>query len=270
MASAVFQTDDIHSVSTERIDEMMIAYPYFSVLPFLKSIKLQEFDRDASQKNSEKAVLFFQNPIWFEFQLNRTTIDIPTSVKATEPPTIDLISEEAALPAAVEVVRAISEDTTPEPIAAAIAQEELSEPFLEIVMPQPIESAPGKDSDLLFEPLHMVDYFASQGIRVPSTLGGGDHLSIKLKSFTEWLKSMKKINPSAAEPTMVKREEQQIQAIAEESNIQQEVFTETLADVYLKQGLVSRAIEIFEKLSLLDPTKSSYFANRIKEINENI
>jgi hypothetical protein len=44
--------------------------------------------------------------------------------------------------------------------------------------------------------------------------------------------------------------------------------TETLARIYINQGYYSRAIEIYEKLSLKFPEKSSYFASQIQKVKE--
>jgi len=57
--------------------------------------------------------------------------------------------------------------------------------------------------------------------------------------------------------------------LSEQSNqIGEELITETLVSVYLKQGLYHEALKSYEKLSLKFPEKNSYFATQIEKIKK--
>lgn len=124
---------------------------------------------------------------------------------------------------------------------------------------------PAEKEPLNFEPFHTIDYFASQGIQFKLEDQPTDKFGQQLKSFTEWIKVMKKLPLAEIGKTVDPREEKKVQQLASYSLNQDEVVTEAMADIWIKQGNLSKAREIIGKLSLLDPSKSAYFAAKLNE-----
>jgi hypothetical protein len=121
-----------------------------------------------------------------------------------------------------------------------------------------------KETDLVFEPLHTTDYFASQGIRLSEQQTGNDRLGKQLKSFTEWLKTMKKVKPEVLADQS--ESDPAVDQLAEISNKKIEVITEAMAALYIQQGNKALAIDIYTKLSLQNPAKKPYFAEKINHL----
>jgi hypothetical protein len=136
---------------------------------------------------------------------------------------------------------------------------------LNAIAAEPVAEEKQKEEAPLFEPLFASDYFASQGIKLSEEQQPTDRMGKQLKSFTEWLKTMKKVHdpkqPSAEAPVDLT-----VQKLAEKSNKEEEVLTEAMAEVFLQQGKTNKAKEIYEKLSLLNPSKSAYFAAKLEQI----
>ncbi len=129
------------------------------------------------------------------------------------------------------------------------------------------EQLKNAELEIAVEPYHTIDYFDSQGIKVNLNEGKQDKLSHQLRCFTDWLKHMKAIGPEdALEAIKDPQLEATIQGIAEGSNASREIVTETMADVLVKQGKVDKAIQLYIKLSFLNPDKSPYFASKIQEL----
>lgn len=116
----------------------------------------------------------------------------------------------------------------------------------------------------IFESYHTIDYFASQGIKLLQE-ELKDKLGKQLKSFTDWLRSMKRVGPVES-TSLDEITNQSIQRIAEHSVEEKEVLTEAMAEVWAKQGNAAKAIRVYEKLSLLNPAKRPYFAGRIEQL----
>jgi hypothetical protein len=116
------------------------------------------------------------------------------------------------------------------------------------------------------EPMHTVDYFASQGIKIDLSTIPQDKLTTQLRRFTDWLKYMKKDNPNPIDLGTHQDLEEAVEIIANTSNEQKEIVTETMAEVLQKQGQNDKAIQLYIKLSFLNPEKSAYFAAKIQHL----
>jgi len=171
----------------------------------------------------------------------------------------------------------LDEAAKPAPESEPIVDEEppfvLDEPEAVVIAPETaaspaIPTLPGQtvDAGLVFEPYHTVDYFASQGIKL-SLDDPKDKLGKQLKSFTEWLKGMRRLPQKDREVIPDRVAEEAVQNIAAHSIEGKEVMTETMADVLAMQGMRERARAVYEKLSLLNPEKRAYFAAKIEQLN---
>lgn len=165
---------------------------------------------------------------------------------------------------------------------------------------QPIFTMP-KVQEHIFEPTQSQDYFLQQGIKIGREVPGNiDELKVHheekskdkalmvVMSFTEWLlhyknTSEKKTSEIEDQKAMRNRwQKEKLAAAMEEENdeIPENVFemavnsiakeeglaSESLADIYMKQGKYDQAIEMYKKLSLRNPQKNTYFARKIEEI----
>ena len=121
-------------------------------------------------------------------------------------------------------------------------------------------------NEFTFEPYHTIDYFASQGIKLQQSDLSKDKFGKQLKSFTDWLRSMKRLPQAPLETNIDEATQQSIQRIAEHSFEEKDIVTETMAEVWIKQGNKEKAIDTLHKLSLLNPSKSHYFAAKIEQL----
>jgi len=138
-------------------------------------------------------------------------------------------------------------------------------------LPSPIQhpqlqTSASSSAPLAFEPYHTVDYFASQGIKLSQEEIPKDKLGKQLKSFTEWLRTMKRLPATQINKTADTGSEMKVQHMAEDSIHESDVWTEAMAEVWIKQGNRQKAIEVYNKLVLLNPSKRAYFATKIENL----
>ena len=281
------------------------AHPYFSVAQFYL---LLQTDKESSNysKQAAKTSLLFNNPFWLQFQLGdtlpeNTNEDIASLSNITISEKIELVNaipieQKNDFPEIIQVEKQEAE-ITPEielndtdQSLEIINKPEPTSHFNEGITPleNDIEQEDDSLSDqrispfnfkfnlntsevtedkITFEPLHTSDYFASLGIKLSGKILHSDKLGKQMKSFTEWLKEIKKLQPDQL-PLQSEKADLTIQKLAEASNLGVEVETEAMAEVLIQQGNKQKALIVYKKLSLLDPSKSAYFAAKINQLKD--
>jgi hypothetical protein len=131
---------------------------------------------------------------------------------------------------------------------------------------------PLREEKLSFEheehPTLQRDYFAAQGIDIDLSRVPQDKFTKQLRSFTAWLKVLKHADIEQNTPEIVEEQEKIITAIAEKANKAEDVITESMAEIWAKQGNKRKAIDTYSKLSFIFPEKSVYFASRIEQLKQ--
>jgi hypothetical protein len=126
------------------------------------------------------------------------------------------------------------------------------------------------EESIVFAPYHMIDYFASQGIKLVLEDQPADNFGKQLKSFTDWLKVMKRIPAKPPSDKAEEKEAERIRHFAAHSIEERDILTESMAEVLAKQGMYENAIALYQKLSLIYPPKSAYFASRIEQLKASL
>ncbi len=275
LVKSLLHKDSLDQCSLEELQQYADRYPYFGAAQLLLTKKLQTENTERYQDQLQKTYLFFHNPLWVQQLLNDTgTATIKAAEKKEQPVEIDLPVKEivpepaqaAIMEDAVSLAEAVAEEKKPviEP-APDVIPEIIKTAVPVIAEKTEIETTTvASNNDLLFEPYHTVDYFASQGIKFKEEEKPADKFSQQLKSFTEWLKTMKKLPVAEMAGAVETASEKKVEQLAEHSLEEREVITEAMAAVWEKQGNREKAIEVYSKLSLLEPAKSPYFAAKIE------
>ncbi len=297
LMQSLWQKESLDQCSISELKQLTLEYPYFDAAQVLLAKKLATI-KDESSGNADlykdqlqKTFLFFQNPIWLESVLNNQNngsevmnelhVKVEQPIGAIEPtaapieevvvkPVEELVSnpvEEVVSKPVEEAVKSPIEETPIQHITNPSIEEHASSPVQE-ESKNPVEDVqivPEK-AELSFEPFHTVDYFASQGIKYVHDEVPKDKFGQQLKSFTEWLKAMKRLPLSEIVSNIDETTGKKVEQMAEHSLEEREIITEAMAEVWKKQGKMEKAVEIYNKLSLLDPSKSHYFAAKIEQL----
>jgi hypothetical protein len=285
------------------LEKSVSNYPYFAPAQNLLACYYQSLQHPSAQAQAAKATIYHFNPRWWAYQLEESN-EVPgdwsspvfSKVSARDfSPASSEPNSQPILPAVeipvnppqsfdvptIEAVQAILRKideghsgkveplpTKKEvPVAAPQASDKLSDMLSSQLQAfrQPVTA----DTPLPFEqaaPMHTIDYFASQGIKVNWQTAPKDNLTTKLMSFTDWLRQVRQNEKSG----IVTHLEKKVAEDAVLSVRHEEVVTEAMADVLLRQGNLEQAIQVLRKLSFQIPEKSSYLAARIEQIKSSL
>lgn len=237
LVQTVLQKESLAVCSITELQDLAKQYPYSSAMQLLYTAKLKTADSNDYRDQLQKTLLFFDNPLWLQLVLEESN-------------ETDTLNENQNLP---------EKEVQEEPQNAG------QSPVLDLSSLK-FEKKEPTGNELLFEPYHTVDYFASQGVKYKADEKPNDKFGQQLKSFTEWLKILKKSPSAEINTNNDSTQEQKVEQLAADSIENRNVVTEAMAEVWEKQGNASKAIEIYNKLGLLNPSKSSYFAAKIEHL----
>ncbi|MGH2553821.1 MAG: hypothetical protein ACRDEB_08885 [Chitinophagaceae bacterium] len=257
LVKSLLQKESLDECSVSELKQFADRHPYFGAAQLLLTKKLQTENHEQYIEQLQKTFLFFHNPLWVEQLLNETRKAI-------------INSPEKVVDEKIFDFSVVDSEKTESEIIDLQFQNKESAPantLPDIPTLKSQDPEPEKD-ELIFEPFHTVDYFASQGIKFREEEHPKDKFGKQLKSFTAWLKTMKRLPATEVSNIITPNTEQKVEQLAEHSLTDREILTETMAEVWIKQGNTQKATEIYSKLSLLDPSKSFYFASKIEELKK--
>lgn len=255
LASSLFKKNNLQECSLEELRALAKQYPYYPAAQVLYTARLKGLNRKEYQNELQKTSLFFNSPLLLAELLSESNSE---DVLVEKAPVFEKISYED-----FHNDELVVENPRPEIFNI------LPELKTKLASIATAELKVTNESSFTFDPYHTVDYFASQGIKNKQDEKPSDKFGMQLKSFTEWLRTLKTTTPQENTPTTDNNTEEKVVLLAEHSVEDRNVVTEAMADVWIKQGQPEKALNIYNKLSLLNPSKSSYFASLIENLKKN-
>jgi tetratricopeptide (TPR) repeat protein len=268
-----------------KIAALKQAYPYFTIAQYLGAL-VKHKQEPYSDAMLNELQLYKGNWLLLHEFLNGPTL--PATPTATETVVEPEVPHQAPPPAQAEIKAEVE---------AAMAIANTDEEQTEMEIPKTHKE------ELLIQPVYTEDYFRHEGVDVSADLpetkdiqpakaqeedDDEDKSLMVVMSFSEWLAYFKVKSQKEKEEEEDQRalktmwQKEKLAAAMEEENdiIPEGVFemavnsitkeddlaSESLAEIHVKQGKYDKAIDMYRKLSLRNPQKSAYFARKIETI----
>jgi hypothetical protein len=262
-AQHILQSIRHQSNEAASFDELSSQFPWYATAWLGKCL-----EDGLSAESMEKLALTVHDPLRLQTLLSPAVYPQAVMEKVAEP---DVSIEEEIEPATEAEVPTVAREESAAAqaadnagmVQAALESVETMADEKPALITSPETSSDSED-ELLFQPYHTVDYFASQGIKVDAMLQPTNRFDRQLMSFTQWLKTMKRIQHQGE----AKPNDPAVDAQADASVAAKEVVTEAMAEVLEKQGKHAQAIDLYTKLTLLHPEKSVFFAAQIEKLKQ--
>ncbi len=275
----LFKKNSLQGITVETLQQMTIEFPYFAVGQFLLTRKLLESEDPSYEDQFQKTLICFHNPLWLQYKLSEPVTAAEESVSDTSkyPETTEVAivksSDETAQLSRDLLEKVVLNqendysNTEPQTITPEVPLEAHSNELMNGHQQNETQTIQ-REEPFIFQAYYTVDYFASQGIKLSQDNQQQDKLGKQLKSFTEWLKTMRRLPDTSAVEILHKINDNEIARIAAHSLEEKEVLTEAMAEVLIKQGKHEKARELYHKLSLQNPHKSPYFTAKIEDLKQ--
>ena len=256
IASSVL-SKNINDCTLQELQQLAETHPYAGAIQLLYAQKLKENNSDAFAPQWQKTLLYFNNPLFVQHVVNASP-EATQSIK--QPGPFDALNAEDT----ENITNEDGQQKTSEEVPGNVEADVPPIPGLKIEPIDPEKAA------LSFTPYHTIDYFASQGIKLSDDIKAADRFGNQLKSFTSWLKEMRRLPEAEVVSKFSRFENNKIEKMAENSLTGENAITESMAQVWVKQGNPRKAIDIYQKLSLQNPAKSAFFAAKIEHLKKQL
>lgn len=283
--------DEPHLLSEtdqETVTALVEAFPYFVPARYMEAAEQHRLEPFASSTMSMMQLYRGNWLLYWQFMQDALG-EQALNADALAEKMMEEAEEPRLTPQEEQILHAEEAYITPEVEEIVMAEE--TSYFFEETKNEPVVA---ENDETLILPIYTEDYFLHQGVHVSNDIPETPELTetekakslMVVMSFSEWLMFYKTRSMQEKEEQEDQRalksmwQKEKLAAALEEENeeipenvfemamnsisVEDDLISESLADIYIKQGKYDRAVEMYRKLSLRNPQKSAYFARKIE------
>jgi len=278
----------LSEIDQETVTALVEAFPYFVPARYMEAAEQHRLEPFASSTMSMMQLYRGNWLLYWQFMQDALG-EQALNADALAEKMMEEAEEPRLTPQEEQILHAEEAYITPEVEEIVMAEE--TSYFFEETKNEPVVA---ENDETLILPIYTEDYFLHQGVHVSNDIPETPELTetekakslMVVMSFSEWLMFYKTRSMQEKEEQEDQRalksmwQKEKLAAALEEENeeipenvfemamnsisVEDDLISESLADIYIKQGKYDRAVEMYRKLSLRNPQKSAYFARKIE------